>query len=170
MSEIYTLIDEKPIVYKGIFKLDDLFQLIDNFFKERGYERREIQNVEERYRDGDSITFEFFNYKKIDDYSKKKIRIYGVLTDLKEKRVKIDDIKQKVIKGEVKLYFDAYIESDYKTKWEGHAFFYFLRTIVDKYIRKTISSKAKDEVVADTNKLIDEIKSFLKMSRYKTTS
>ena len=45
MAERETLIDNYRVIYEGLFSVKDLYSLIDEYFEEKGYDRREKKNI-----------------------------------------------------------------------------------------------------------------------------
>ncbi len=166
MSEIKYLVDGKEVQYEGLFDLSGLFKAIDDFFRERGYDRLETQNYEEVYETGRQITIELLPYKKLNDYVKMEIRIYAFFKNLKEKIVEVDGVKRKLHHGRAELWFDANLYTDFEHRWENRVLLYFLRTITDKYIRRSQTNLAEEYCIKDCWDVIDLVKSFLNMNRY----
>lgn len=166
MSEIKYLIDGKQVQYEGLFDMKGLFKAIDDFFRERGYDRLETKNFEEVYESGRQITIELLPYKKPNDYLKMEIRVYAFFKNLKEKIVEVNGDKKKLFHGRAEFWFDCNLYTDFEHRWEDRVVFYFLRTITDKYIRQSTTSMAEELAIKDCTDVIDLVKSFLNMNRY----
>lgn len=167
MPEIYSVIEKRPLTYEGLFKPDELFKLIKRFCSERGYFPLENKNFEEVYEHGRQITIDLKPFKQLSDYLKQEMWISIKMSRLVDKVIEIDGLKQKMMHGKVTIVFDAQIISDLQSKWEGTGWLYFIRLLNDKFIRKDWVSEARTAVARDTNDLLDEIKSFLNMVRFK---
>lgn len=166
MSEVKYLVDGKQVQYEGLFDLPGLFKAIDEFFRERGYDRMETKNYEEVYESGRQVTIELLPYKKPNYYVKIEIRIYAFFKNLKEKVVEIDGVKRKLMHGRAEFWFDANLYTDFEHRWDERVFFYFLRTITDKYIKRSQTHIAEELAVRDCWDVVDLVKSFLNMHRY----
>lgn len=166
MSEIKYLIDGKEVKYEGLFDLKGLFKVIDDFFRERGYDRLETKNYEEVYETGRQITIELMPYKKVNDYVKMQTRIYAFFKDVKEKVVEIDGVKRKLMHGKAEFWFDADLFTDYEHRWESRVVLYFLRTVSDKFIRRAQTDMAEEICKKDTMDVIELVKNFLNMNRH----
>jgi hypothetical protein len=166
MSEITYLVDGKQVQYEGLFDLPGLFKAIDDFFRERGYDRMETKNFEEVYETGRQITIELLPYKKVNDYIKMEVRIYAFFKNLKERIVEINGAKRKLYHGRAEIWFDANLYTDFEHRWENRVIFYFIRTITDKYIRRSQTNFAEELCVKDCWDVIDLTKSYLNMHRY----
>jgi hypothetical protein len=64
------------------------------------------------------------------------------------------------------MIFDAFLETDYEGRWENKPFYYFLRTIIDKYVFRVYTGKFVGNLEADTRDLHQRIKSFLNLYKY----
>jgi len=166
MSEIKYLVDGKQVQYEGLFDLAGLFKAIDDFFRERGYDRMETKNFEEVSESGRQITIELLPYKKPNDYLKMEIRIYAFFKNLTERIVEIDGVKRKLFHGRAELWFDANLYTDFEHRWEDRVLLYFIRTITDKYIKRTQTHLVEELCIKDCWDAIDLVKSYLNMNRY----
>lgn len=166
MSEVNYLVDGKQVQYEGLFDIEGMFKHVDDFFRERGYDRLETKNYEEVYESGKQITIELLPYKKVNDYIKMEIRIYAFFKNLKEKIVEINGSKKKLVHGRAEIWFDANLYTDFEHRWEDRVVFYFLRTITDKYIRQSQTSLAEELAVKDCWDVVDLVKSHLNINRY----
>jgi len=166
MSEIKYLVDGKEVQYEGLFDLQGLFKTIDEFFRERGYDRLETKNFEEVYDTGRQITIELLPYKKPNDYVKVEIRIYAFFRNLKERIVEVDGVKRKLFHGRAEIWFDANLYTDFEHRWQDRVLFYFIRTMTDKFIKRSQSHMIEEFAIKDCWDVIDLVKSFLNMHRY----
>ncbi len=167
MAEIKTLIYQRPMKFSGLLNLKELYTIIDKWLRAHHYDKVEVKNFEDVYEDGKQIVLELLPYKKITDYAKIEIRIYAEFTNLTEEVVERSGLRHKLMKGDAFFSFDCYIHTDYEGHWETKAIYYFFRTLVDKFVYKSYMSKFEREAVSDTGELIDEIKGYLNMERFK---
>ncbi|MFH1072868.1 MAG: hypothetical protein V1743_05555 [Nanoarchaeota archaeon] len=167
MPEINILIMGRLIKYHGLFDLAGLIKMLDMWFKERGYNKRETKNFEEVYEDGRQVTVEFFPYKKISDNVKFEIRLFMIFSKLQDTEIEKDKNKLKLLQGDALVSMDAYLISDYENKWDRTPFYFFLRTLYDRYFQRSYISKAKEDFLDDCAKVEEEIKSYLNMFRYR---
>ena len=77
-----------------------------------------------------------------------------------------DGKKVKLNKGDIQMIFDAFLETDYENRWETKPMYYFLRTLVDKYIFRVYTGKFVGNLAADVKDLHTRIKSFLNLYKY----
>jgi len=165
MAERETLVDNYRIQYEGLLSVVDLYTMIDEYFEEKGYDKREKKNIERVSPEGKFIEIELEPYKKITDYAKSSIKVRLQMKNIKEIEVERDGVKVRLNQGSVNIVFSCYLETDYEHKWETKPMFYFMRVLYDKFIYASYTSQYKGEVVNDFNQLISQIKSFLNLYR-----
>jgi hypothetical protein len=167
MAETKTLVWLKPINYSGLIDIKGLYRVMDEWFFQNHYAKVERRNFETVMEDGKQIIIELLPYKKITDYAKVEIRIYVELTHLKETVVERQGLKHRLYKGDAHFSFDCFLITDYEQHWETKAVYFFIRTIVDKYLYRGYTKRFEAEAVSDTNEIINEIKGYLNMERFK---
>ncbi len=168
MAERRIIVDNLKLSYAGYFKATELYQLIDNFLREKGYDKREIRNQEHVTRDGKYVELEIEPWKKITDYANTKIRIELKMFNLTDAIVKSGGRKEKLNKGRVHIRFDAYLETDYEHRWESRPVYLFIRTIFDKFIYASYTRQFEGELAENTQELYEVVKGFLNL--YKLTA
>ncbi|MEM4267996.1 MAG: hypothetical protein QXK37_04145 [Candidatus Woesearchaeota archaeon] len=166
MAERRIVVDNLYLVYEGLFNINDLYLTIDKWLREKRYDKLEKRNSEQVYKDGRQIELELEPWKKITDYARIVINITIWMTNIKEVTVKKDKHIMKMSQGKITLRIIAYLDTDYENKWEGKPYFYFLRTVVDKWIYRVDVRKYESAVADDTFHLYNTIKSFLNLYRF----
>jgi len=167
MSERDTVVNKFRLTYSGLFSVLDFYTMIDEYFEDKGYDKREKKNAERVTPEGKYIELHLEPWKKITDYAKSVIAVRIVMTDIKEVEVEKEGVKIKLNQGNIQMVFDAYLETDYEHRWEMKPMFFFLRTIFDKFVFKSYTVSFKNEIKADVDHLIVMIRSFLNL--YRTT-
>lgn len=165
MVEREPLVENYRIQYDGLFSVKDLYALIDEYFEEKGYDKREKKNIERVSQEGKFIEIEFEPWKKITDYAQSIIKVRLQMRDVKEVVVEKDGVKVKLNQGSVNVVMGAILQTDYENKWESKAMFFFLRVLFDKYVFGSYTAEYKAEIINDFNQLIYQIKSFLNLYR-----
>lgn len=166
MTEYKNLTFGETFKYKGLIDVKGLYRLIDKWFAENGYDKLEVWNFEEVYEDGKQITLKLHPYKKISDYIKIEIRILVLLSKLKETIIEQDGVKNKLMKGEASFKFDTFVVTDYEGHWSGKPFYFFIKTLMDKFVYRSYTERYEDTLMKDKDKIKREIKSFLNMTRF----
>ena len=165
MSEIRLVIDQTKLTYEGIFNLKGLYEMITQFFYEKGGDYEEKLNTEQIFPHGRNIKIELAPYKNITDYFKLiyRIRIYG--TGIKNVELEQDGAKIPLNDGKLMIIIDGYIMSDRYRKWEHKPIQWFFRALADKYIFKGHYLKAEQWLMSDVDDLYLRLKSFLNVYR-----
>ena len=166
MAERDFVVDHMRLSYEGIFNVTELYKLIDNWLREKGYDKKEKRMAEKVAKDGKFIEWEMEPWKKITDYARIVIKLRTIMTDIKEVDIEVDGSKVKMNQGKADFIFDGFLETDYENRWESKPLYYFLRTLFDKYIFKPYTSGYYSNVIDDVNDLHTRIKSFLNLYRY----
>lgn len=166
MVEQRLIVDHMRLSYEGLFNVSDLFMMIDSFFKEKGYDKREVRNIEIVRTEGKYIEIELMPWKKINDYVRHIIRLEMKMFNVKEVDVEKDGNKVKLNSGRINFVFDAYLQTDWENKWDMKPMYFFIRTLFDKFIYKSYTNMSEGILVENVNQLHTYIKSFLNLYRY----
>jgi hypothetical protein len=166
MAEIKTLIIGDTIHYKGLVDLKGFNKVMDTFFREKGYDRQEIHNEEQVLEDKKELLMKLMPYKKITDYAKIEFFIIVTITDMKEVTIEKEKIKMKLLKGSINVDIDTYLVTDYEGSWETKPFYFFVRTLFDKFVYKTYTEKFEAQAMKEAKELKHEMKSYLNMHRF----
>lgn len=166
MAERDIIVDKMRVTYEGLFSVTELYKMMDEWFEEKNYDKKELKNVENVTPEGKYIELLVEPWKKVTDYAKNVIRIRMIMTDIKDVEVEKDGVKVKLNQGKIQIVFDAYLETDYENRWEQKPTFFLIRTLFDKYFFKPFTKGFHTGVKADLNHLVTKIKSFLNLYRY----
>lgn len=166
MPERRIVVDELKLEYEGLFDVKEFFNLIENFFFDRKYDKREIKNVESVTPNGKNIEVVLMPWKTISDYAKYEIKLRIWIKNMKNVDVVKDDTKLKLQQGKIIIILDGYLTTDVEGRWESKPWFFFLRTIFDKYIYRPHTSKWEEGVIQHVKELHTELKSFLNLQRF----
>ena len=166
MVEVKVVVDNLQLSYDGLLNINELYMLIDKFFKDHMYDKRETQNMEKIEPKGKYIEIELQPYRKMTDYVKFIIRIRINMFDVKEVEIEKDGQKIRMNNARVNMVFDGFLETDYEGRWEGKPTYVFIRTVFDKFIYKIYTERFEKQLSEDVHNLHAQIKSFLNLYRY----
>lgn len=166
MAERDIIVDKMRMTYEGLFSVTELYKMIDEWFEEKNYDKKELKNVEKVTPEGKYIEIIVEPWKKVTDYAKNVIRIRMIMTDIKDVEVEKDGVKVRLNQGKIQMVFDGYLETDYENRWEQKPTFFLIRTLFDKYFYKPFTQGFQTGVKSDLNHLVTRIKSFLNLYRY----
>ena len=156
--------------YEGLFDAPEFFKLIDDWFKEKGYNKYDLKHVERVGEKGKFINYEIRPWKRISDYVQYEIYVRIIIKDLTETTVKKGKDSFKINKGNVMISIDAYLATDVKNRWESRPIIFFMRTIFDKFIHREYTSKYEQDIMNDVKDFHMELKSYLNLSKYTSPS
>jgi hypothetical protein len=134
--EKFLLINNRQLKYKGIFKADEVFSIVNRALEEREYTKREKKSEETVTEAGRKTYVELRPFKTISNYLtlmiKIKIIFDNVVESLEESRLEKKIFQQ----GDVLIIFDAWVLSDYNNRWGMKPWFYFVKGMFNKFVYK----------------------------------
>ncbi|MEA2037636.1 MAG: hypothetical protein U9O94_09065 [Nanoarchaeota archaeon] len=166
MSDLRIIVDHLKLDYSGVLDVKGLFRLINHWFSERGFQKKEDKNHEQNMPDGKYIEYEISPWKKITDYNKYIFKIRILFEKLKKVEITKDKKPIKVDQGRVIINFDGYLEHDYGNRWDDKPLFIFFRTLFDKFINKAYTERFEHRLTNDLHNLYNEIEKFLNTNRH----
>ena len=84
MAEREIVVDHLRLTYEGLFSVQEFYKMLDTWFRDMGYDKRELKNIERVSPEGKFIEMEFLPWKKITDYAVNEIRLRIILQNIKE--------------------------------------------------------------------------------------
>ena len=166
MSERRLVVDHLRIKYEGLFNAEELYRLIDKWLNEKAFDKRELRNQEHVKPDGKYVELILMPWKKITDYARHVFRIEIRMHHLKEVTVERDGRRFKMNQAKLDIIMDGYLDTDYEDRWENKPFYFFMRTLFDKFIYRTYSTQFEELLVENMMQLHQTIKAFLNLYRY----
>ncbi|MBS3127783.1 hypothetical protein J4410_01440 [Candidatus Woesearchaeota archaeon] len=166
MAERVVVVDKLRLTYEGLFSVSELYRFIDEYFEDKGYDKREKKNIENVTPTGKYIEIEVEPWKKVTDHAMNVIRLRMIFENIKEVEVEKDGRKMVLNQGKAHFLFDAFLYTDYFHKWEGKPIYFVIRTIFDKYVYAPYTQGFVAGVKEDTLHLHGNIKAFLNLYRF----
>ncbi len=158
------LVDKHRVQYEGLFVIQDLHKLIDEYFEEKGYDKREFKNAEVVKDNGERFIEVIFEpWKKITDYAKVGIRLRMILEEVKDIEVEKEGVKVYAHDGKVLITMDVYVDTDYEDRWGAKSTYQVIRIFFDKYFFKKYTKQYFAEALDDYRMLVYQIKAYLNM-------
>lgn len=158
---------EKDLIYalkikhKGVWNFKDTYQFLYRVIDDLGYFIIEKTYNEGVGGEGKTIEIEWLALRKISDYFRYNIAIRWFVTTLTDVEVTKGNEKIKTNKGALELTMKAYLEKDYESRFETHPLLKFLRGVYDKYIIRPRILAYEDKLVAETDEIAAQLKSYL---------
>ncbi|PIN70208.1 hypothetical protein COV93_02305 [Candidatus Woesearchaeota archaeon CG11_big_fil_rev_8_21_14_0_20_43_8] len=150
--------------YTGLFSIDDLYSIVDDWITDKGYDRFEPFYEEIVEETGKQIKLKFTPWKKTSDYAKNILKTKFIITDCHDVVVEMDGKKKKIQKGNIHVKIEVMIETDYEGKMVNKPFYFFIRELFDRFIYKTYTRQAEGLAIEDANHLWLTIRQFFNVT------
>lgn len=162
MVEKLLVINHRQIKYKGIFRADELFSTINRALGERGYVKKEKKTEELVKEEGRKTYVELRPYKVVTNFATLMIKIMVNLDNIIETVEEIDGEKKKFQKGNMDIFFDSWVMTDYESRWGMKPLFYLLKAVIHKFIHAyRLEGSFPDIVTKDTAFVYGKIRKLL---------
>lgn len=156
------VVNNKQIVYSGIFKSEELFSLVNKVLDEKGYSKNEKRSEETVTPSGKKLYLELRPSKIITNYITLMIKIKISLENVTEEVKEVKGQKRKFEKGDVVISFDSWSITDYEHRWGMQPLVYFLKGVINKYLYTfPIESGSTSALVGDTAHIYGQLKKLL---------
>lgn len=125
----------KVITYSGYFKLKEVDRWIDNFLREKGYDKQDVLYEEQHLPEGNQLVVHKEPYKNVTHYTKYLLVIDMIGHHIKPVTITKNGKKHKLEDGEITITISPFLQMDWQHKWTANAWMYFLARYMDKYIQ-----------------------------------
>ena len=166
MVETEVVVDQLRLTYEGLFSVKEVYKMMAEWLEEKGYDQKEVKNIESVTPDGKYIEIEIQPWKKFTDYIKSMIRVRMVFSEIKEVEVEKDGVKVKLNQGKAHFVIDGYLQTDYESRWEEKPMFILVRTLFDKYFYQPFMTGYRGHLKENVMDLHGRLKGFLNLYRY----
>ena len=157
------VINNRTINYKGIFRYEEVFKVINETLDKNGYVKVEKKSEELVSESGRKTYLELRPYKQISNYVTLLIKIKISMDNVTEMVKEFETGKKKFQQGDLNFIFDAWYLTDNRNRWGMKPYVYFLKGIIRKFIfRWPLEDSFKDTLMGDTAYLNAQIKKLLK--------
>ena len=167
MAEFYFVVKKQVIKYEGIVSLPELYLTMDEWFYEKGYDKKELSSDEIVDKDSKYVELLLEPWKKLTEYSKNVIRVHVKIFNVVDADVTIDGHKIKMSKAKVRIETEGFIVADYEDRWDRHPMSFFMRTIWDKFFYKLYHQHNAGVLKDHCKDLRAHIKAFLNLYRFR---
>jgi hypothetical protein len=163
------IINNRILKYKGVFRVDELFRVINQALEIRGYEKREKKTEEIVSEAGRRTYVELRPFKLKTNYGRYLIKLKITLDNITETVEEIKSEKRKYQQGDVEIIFDAWLLTDYINRWNMKPLVYFLKAFINKFIYSfPLEGSFPGEVSSDTAYVHNQIKKLLNSYKIET--
>lgn len=154
--------------YNGPFTVEDFYSDVEKWIKEKGYEKEPKKKMEHVTKDGKKIEWLIEIHHSLDDLHHGVVILRATMSNIKEVTIKKNGKKILINKGEVYINIDGFIQSHiHGSYYQVKPVYYFIRSLIDRYIYNFWSFKWDGAVSADCNELFKRIRAFFGLERYK---
>ncbi len=155
-------IEKESVVYSGIFDGKRLYSFVINFFKDKGYDVKELITI------GDSTNFfkrtnivDVRPEIKLNDYYKLELKINLIFNNVERVTVETTKGKQELLKGKIIVAIEGYLNSSYDNKLNYGIFSEFIRTLHDNVFMKSDYDYAQNKLRHDISQFKHFVSEYL---------
>ena len=168
MAEKKQVLYDLRTTYNGPFLVEDFYAEVDNWIKEKGFEKEPKKKVEHVTKSGKKIEVVIEAHRHLDELHHGTVVLRALLDNIKEVIVKKGGKKTRINNGDVLINIDGWIESHiHGSFYQAKPIYYFIRTLIDKYVYNYWSDKYDGTVTADCHDLFKRIRAFFSVQKYK---
>ena len=160
MTEKKFVIDGMKLSYNGPFDIVEFYKRVEDWISAKGKEKEIKKKVEHVEAKGKKIEWFLEIWEDVAEYVRPIVRMRALFTDVKEVKIKRGTSKKRLNKGSALIILDGILETDIAGKWSQKPVFYFLRSILDKFIWKHHMNKFEDKLAKDVYDLRDNLEEF----------
>src|SRR3989344_5199473 len=144
------VINDAKIKQESVVNMTEFYKALFNWFANYGYDFSE-----DEYNEKDTG-------KNKDLYIKWRIELSMLILGLESVEIDRNGLKLKTNKCSIEFKITSSMIKDYDDKW-SKGFMALFRRLYDQVVARQRYNKMEDELIRETNKLIDEIKAFLNL-------
>ena len=168
MTEKKQVLYDLRTSYSGPFVVEDFYAEIENWIKEKGFTKEHKKKMESVTKNGKKIQWFIEIKSHLDDLHHGVVMLRVLMDNVKEVAIIRENKKFRINNGDVMINIDAFIEPEiHGSFYQIKPIFYFIRTLIDKYIFNFWSFKWDGRVNSDGRELYKRIYSFFNVQRYK---
>lgn len=170
MVEKNLVINNRIINYKGVFRVHDLFNTINEALIKLNYQKQEKKTEEIVTPSGKKTYIELRPFKVKSNFLTLMLKIRINLDKVIEVTKTVDQIPKSFEQGEITIAFDAWSITDYGSRWGMKPWFYFMKGVINKYFyHYHLDSDFIGEMVGDVGYMGRQIKSLLSLYKYQVS-
>ncbi|MBI3035998.1 hypothetical protein HYY71_06785 [Candidatus Woesearchaeota archaeon] len=154
--------------YSGPFVVEDFYAEVESWIKEKGFEKEPKKRMEHVTKSGKKIEWVMEAHYKIDDLHHGVVVLRALLDNVKEVVIKKSNKKMRINNGDVLISIDGFIQSHiHGSFFQIKPVYYFIRTVIDKYIWNFWWVKHDGIVAGDCHDLFKRVRAFFNLQKYK---
>jgi len=158
---------EKDVVFTGkmrhvgIFDFKEFYRFCYMWLVDKQYWVIEKNYTEKLTDKGKEVEIEWEAKRKISDYFRFVLKVNWRIIGMKDVEVQKNGEKIGMNKGDAEIKIQAILEKDYEHRWEGNAFFKFLRTMYDRYLVRGRIESYEFQIYGEGDEFLAQAKAYL---------
>ncbi|HLC52328.1 MAG TPA: hypothetical protein VJI98_03750 [Candidatus Nanoarchaeia archaeon] len=164
--EKHLVIDHVKFSYEGLFNPAELYNVVAQWFYDKGWDWWEKKNQEMSLPSGKQIYLILEPWKSVSDYYKLQLKLKIIMIDMKEVEVEHDGKPVKLMQGVVRMTIDGWLLSDREKKWNNQPILWFLSFVLEKYFFKRHFEKFVTWLKSDADDVYTHVKNYLNTFKY----
>jgi hypothetical protein len=165
VSEKHLVINRLKFSYEGLFRVDEFYGLIGDFFYERNWDWYEKTNQELVTEEGRQIRIILEPWKSISDFYKINMKIQLHLVNVKDVEVEKDGQPVHLEQGVVRLVIDGFVTMDRNKIW-GSTKGWLFYIMMNFYFFNNHLKKFETYIKNDVDEMMEEIKNYFNVYKY----
>ena len=156
------IVNNRTLTYKGFFRVEELFHVINESLEHRHYEKREKKTEELVTDTGRRTHIELRPYKDIVHYGRVQIVMRITLDNMTETVEESGGMKHTFNNGDATIVFDGWVLTEYEHRWTMKPAIYFLKGMINKYVYTfPLEASFPGTVAGDVGYVYGQIKKLL---------
>ena len=153
--------------YSGPFSAEDFYAEVEKWIIEKGFEKEPKRKMEHVTKNGKKIEWVIEAHHHIDDLHHGIVILRALFDNVKEAVIKKDGKKMRINTGDAFISIDGFIQSHiHGSFFQIKPVYYFIRTLIDKYIYNFWTGKYDGLVASDCHDLFKRLRSFFNLQKY----
>ncbi len=147
------VVDGMQLSYEGVFSIVEFYKKVEEWISSKGKEKDIKKRLEHVEPEGKKIEWDVEIWEDITEYARVIVRMRALFDGVEEVEIKRDKTKERLNKGRVLIVLDGILESETMGKWQQKPLYYFLRSLVDKFIHMFYTHRFDSRIVTDVDSL-----------------
>ena len=167
MAEKKQVLYDLRTAYSGPFLVEDFYAEVDNWIKEKGFEKEPKKKMEQVAKNGKKIEWVVEAHRRLDDLHEGVIVLRVLLDNVKEAVIKKNGKKIRLSNGDALISIDGWIQAHvHGSFYQVKPVYYFIRSLINKFVY-VLSDKWDGAVASDCHDLFKRIRAFFNVQKYK---
>ena len=158
MVEKRIVVDGLKFTYNGAFKVTDFYKSVEDWIVKNKMQKETKNKLQHNSAKGRKLEWLIEIWENPTDYAKTIVRLRALFNNVKDVKINGKNMNS----GEIMIVVDGFLETDVVGKWHQKPTHFFLRAIIDKYIKRIYGNKFDGKLAADSYALKNYLVDFFK--------